>query len=116
MNFSFMIPLTIVLVATYFLKKSSDEIVYLCGVIAVIGLLFSLMLAPWQIQLLLLIIAALWTINLRQQNQTVAEVDQEKKPTLPYWGNNYEDNSSNSGNIEVVEANLEGKYRGKFWN
>ncbi|MFB2898352.1 DUF4278 domain-containing protein [Aerosakkonemataceae cyanobacterium BLCC-F50] len=115
MNFSFMIPLSIVFVATYFFKKSSDDIAYLCGIVIVICLLFSLILAPWQIQLLLLVLAALWTINLRQQNQTVVEVEQENKPTLLYRGSNYEHNASNANNIEVAEADLEGKYRGQVW-
>ncbi|MGA9381474.1 MAG: DUF4278 domain-containing protein [Phormidium sp.] len=114
MNFTFMVPLTIVLVATYFLKKSSDEIVYLCGIIAAIGLLLSLILAPWQIQLFLLVIAGLWTIKLGQANQTV-KIEQENKLPLLYRGNNYEHNSSNSNNIEVAETDLAGKYRGQVW-
>ena len=114
MNFTFMIPLTIVLVATYFLKKSSDEIVYLCGIVAAIGLLLSLILAPWQIQLFLLAIAGLSTIKLGQQNQTV-EIEQDNKLPLLYRGNNYEHNSSNPNNIEVAETDLAGKYRGQLW-
>lgn len=117
MNFTFMIPLTIVLVATYFLRKSSDEIVYLCGIIAIIGLLLSLILAPWQIQLFLLVIAGLSTIKLRQPNQTVVEIEPENKPPLLYRGSNYTHNSSNSNsnNKEVVETDLVGKYRGQVW-
>lgn len=115
MNFSFMIPLTIVFVATYFLKKSSDEIVYLCGLVIVICLLFSLVLAPWQIQLLLLVIAAFSTIKLRQPNQTITEIELDKKPSLLYRGSNYEHNASNPNNIEVADADLEGKYRGQVW-
>ncbi|MFB2834686.1 DUF4278 domain-containing protein [Floridanema evergladense] len=114
MNFSFMIPLTIVFVATYFFKKSSDDIAYLCGVVIIIGLLLSLVLAPWQIQLLLLIIAALSTMTLRQPNQTITEVEIENKPSLTYRGSNY-DNTSNPSNIEVTDTELEGKYRGQVW-
>ncbi|XWK90742.1 MAG: DUF4278 domain-containing protein [Phormidium sp.] len=115
MNFSFMIPLTIVFVATYFLKKSSDEIVYLCGVVIVICLLFSLVLAPWQIQLLLLVIAAISTLKFRQQNQTIIESEIDNKLPLLYRGSNYEHNASNPNNIEVADADLEGKYRGQVW-
>lgn len=115
MNFSFMIPLTIVFVATYFLKKSSDEIVYLCGVVIVICLLFSLVLAPWQIQLLLLVIAAISTLKFRQPNQTITESEIDNKLPLLYRGSNYEHNASNPNNIEVADADLEGKYRGQVW-
>lgn len=115
MNFSFMIPLTIVFVATYFLKKSSDEIVYLCGIIVIICLILSLILAPWQIQLLLLVITALSTIKWRQSSETITEIELENKPSLLYRGNNYELNTSDPDNIEVSEADLEGIYRGQIW-
>lgn len=115
MNFTFMIPLTIFIVATYFLKKSSDEIVYLCGIIAIIGLVLSLILAPWQIQLFLLVIAGLSTIKLSQPNQTVVEIEPENKPPLLYRGNNYEHNSANQNNLEVAETELARKYRGQVW-
>lgn len=115
MNFSFMIPLGIVLIATYFFKKSADEIAYLSAIVMVIGLLFSLILAPWQFQLLLLVIAAFSTLRLRQQNQTITEIEIDQKPSLLYRGSNYELNSSNPNNIEVADADLEGKYRGQVW-
>ncbi|MBE9227206.1 DUF4278 domain-containing protein [Phormidium sp. LEGE 05292] len=115
MNFSFMIPLTIVFVATYFFKKSADEIAYLSGIVIVIGLLLSLILAPWQIQLLLLVIAAISTLKLRQPNQTITEIEIDQKPSLLYRGSNYELNSSNPNNIEIADADLEGKYRGQVW-
>ncbi|OKH35256.1 hypothetical protein NIES2119_21040 [[Phormidium ambiguum] IAM M-71] len=114
MNFTFMIPLSIVLVATYFIRKSEDEIVYLCGIVVVIGLILSLILAPWQIQLLLLIIAGFSTLRLGRKNQTL-EIEAENKSSLQYRGSNYESNQSNSANIEVIEADVEGKYRGQVW-
>lgn len=114
MNFTFMIPLSIVLVATYFIKKSEDEIVYLCGIVVVIGLVLSLILAPWQIQLLLLIIAGISTLKLGKQNPTI-EIESENKSSLQYRGSNYEHNQSNSDKVEVVETDLAGKYRGQVW-
>lgn len=115
MNFSFMVPLSIVLVATYFFKKSADEIAYLSGLVIVIGLLFSLILAPWQIQLLLLMIAGLSTLKLRLPNQTITDLELDKKQSLLYRGSNYELNSSNPNNIKVTDTDLEGKYRGQVW-
>lgn len=114
MNFTFMIPLSIVLIATYFLRKSEDEIVYLCGIVVIIGLVLSLILAPWQVQLFLLGVAAISTIKLGKQNQTL-EIEVENKPPLLYRGSNYEHKSSNSGNAEVSEVDLERKYRGQVW-
>lgn len=114
MNFTFMIPLSIVLVATYFIRKSEDEIVYLCGIVVVIGLLLSLILAPWQIQLLLLIIAGFSTLRLGKQNQTL-EIEPENKSSLQYRGSNYEHNQSNSIDVEAIETDVEGKYRGQVW-
>lgn len=51
----FLIPLFTGLLTGYFVKKSTDEIAYIAGVFAFISLLLSLVLAPWQLQLMLLI-------------------------------------------------------------
>jgi hypothetical protein len=109
-----MIPLTIVFVAIYFFKKSSEEIVYLCGIIAITALVLTLIIAPWQIQLFLLIIAALSTTKFWQPNQTITEIEVDNRKSLLYRGNNYENNSSNLNNLEIADADLEGKYRGQI--
>ena len=51
----FLIPLFTGLLTGYFVKNCTDEIAYIAGVFALISLLVSLVLAPWQIQVLLLI-------------------------------------------------------------
>jgi hypothetical protein len=51
----FIIPLLTGLVTGYFLKQN-DEIAYISGLLTVITLILSLILAPWQIQLGLLVV------------------------------------------------------------
>jgi len=114
-SLSFIIPLTTVVVAVYFFKRSSDEIAYLAAIIAVVGLLLTLVLAPWQIQLLLLVVAAVYTKILWQTPpsvETTEEPEAENKTTLLYRGSNYEHETSN---VEVAEVEVERKYRGQVW-
>ncbi len=54
MHLFFLIPLATGLVSGYIFQKSADEMAYLSGIVALISLIFSLVLAPWQIQLLVL--------------------------------------------------------------
>ncbi len=66
----FLIPLCAGLAIGYFVKKSSDEIAYLAGVFAAISFIFSLVLAPWQIQVGLLIFVLMITNRLLQENES----------------------------------------------
>ncbi|MEH2291670.1 hypothetical protein [Nostoc sp.] len=65
----FLIPLCTALATGYLFKKSTDEIAYLAGVFAAISLIFTLVLAPWQIQFGLLIIVLIITNRLLQENE-----------------------------------------------
>lgn len=58
----FLIPLMTGLVAGYISYTANDEITYLTGTATVISLLVSLILAPWPLQLLILLL----TINVRK--------------------------------------------------
>ena len=51
----FLIPLTITLVAGYIFKDSAADIAELMILTTVFSLILSLVLAPWQLQLLVLI-------------------------------------------------------------
>ena len=66
----FLIPLCTALATGYLFKKSSDEIAYIAGVFGAISLIFSLVLAPWQIQFGLLIIVLIITNKLLQENES----------------------------------------------
>jgi len=81
MVLSFLIPLFTGLITGYISKKSADEIAYFVGIFAVISLIISLVLAPWEIQVLLLIVVLIATKKLLQQNEyklKVVEHSQEK--------------------------------------
>jgi hypothetical protein len=65
----FLIPLLTGLIIGYLSKKCNDEVAYLTGVFTVISLVVSLVLAPWQIQLVLLILVVISTNKLLQDNE-----------------------------------------------
>jgi c-di-AMP phosphodiesterase-like protein len=69
MALSFLIPLFTCLISGYIFKKGVDEITYFAGILAVISLIISLVLAPWQIQLLLLIVVLITTQRLLEKNE-----------------------------------------------
>ncbi|WP_373529379.1 hypothetical protein [Nostoc sp.] len=66
----FLIPLCTALFTGYLFKKGTDEIAYIAGVFAAISLIVSLVLAPWQLQLGLLIIVFIITNRLLQENES----------------------------------------------
>ena len=53
---SFTIWLIVSLIAVYIYANSNDEMAYLCATISVVSIIASLVLAPWQIKLLLLVL------------------------------------------------------------
>ncbi len=57
MRLLFLVPFTVALVSGYILSNSGQEISYLMGAVSVIGILLSLILAPWQLQLVILVVA-----------------------------------------------------------
>ena len=66
----FLLPLCTALATGYLFKKSSDEIAYIAGVFAAISFIFSLVLAPWQIQFGWLMIVLIITNRLLQKNES----------------------------------------------
>ncbi|MCC5637270.1 hypothetical protein LC593_15655 [Nostoc sp. CHAB 5844] len=65
----FLIPLLAGLATGYLSKKCSDELAYLTGVFTIVSLVVSLVLAPWQIQLLLLVFVVITTNKLLRDNE-----------------------------------------------
>jgi hypothetical protein len=65
----FLVPLFTGLIGGYIFKKCSDEIGYFVGIFALVCIVLSLVLAPWQIQLMLLIFTLVTTQRLLQQNE-----------------------------------------------
>ncbi|MGF1672222.1 MAG: DUF4278 domain-containing protein [Rivularia sp. (in: cyanobacteria)] len=128
----FLIPLFICVITGYIFKKCSDEVGYLAGLFAIISLVFSLILAPWEIQVLLLVVVLVTTKKLLQQNeyqlkfeqrgnnhrqnhqnQTVSPSETVKKQvTRQYRGSNYQVDIVNT---EFIQEQVNGKYRGTPW-
>lgn len=79
MGLVFLIPLTTGLVAGYIFKNSADEMAYLMGAVTIICLILTLVLAPWQIQLLVLILVLITTKRLLLQNEYRVEIDENKE-------------------------------------
>lgn len=69
MNLMFLIPLSISLLSGYLFKKSADEMAYLTGIGTIVCGLLAVILAPWQLQLLILGFVFLSTKNRLQQNE-----------------------------------------------
>ncbi|BAZ42432.1 hypothetical protein NIES4101_84010 [Calothrix sp. NIES-4101] len=133
MAFAFLIPLVTGLFSGYIFKTSTDEIGYLAGVAAIISFIISLIIAPWEIQLFLLIVVLVSTHKLLQQNDyrmklqrdrtlvaersTINEISEISEITpieapCKYRGANYEPHDTL---IEVTEGEVLGKYRGSPW-
>ncbi len=68
MNLTFLIPLTTCLVCGYVFKKCADEMAYLTGSVTIVSLILSIIIAPWQIQLLVLAYVMFSTKKLLQIN------------------------------------------------
>ena len=90
MPLSFLFPLALALIVAYILKNSADEIAYLSACILVVSLVVSLAIAPWQIQLLLLILVLLSNQRLLQPSMPLDESQEDKKIKLSYRGIDYE--------------------------
>ncbi|MBD2305264.1 hypothetical protein H6G17_07025 [Chroococcidiopsis sp. FACHB-1243] len=70
MNLIFLIPLATCFLTGCLCQKCPGEIAYLTAVIAVISLILSLILAPWQLQLLIILFVFSSTRKLLQQNES----------------------------------------------
>lgn len=60
----FLIPLFTGLITGYFWNKHNDEVACISGVLTAVTLILSLIVAPWQIQLSLLVFVLLFSNKL----------------------------------------------------
>lgn len=112
MSLVFVISLSIVPLSVFVLKNSSDEMYYLAASILLVSLLVSLLFAPWQLQLLLLIFVLLSNRRRFLPSEPLIETQDEKKTQLIYRGIKYEPTSPS---VEASKGELIGKYRGHIW-
>ena len=123
----FLIPLSICVITGYIFNRCSDEVGYLAGLFAIISLIFSLILAPWEIQVLLLVVVLVTTKKLLQLNEYKLKFEESsddnptvsqsktkgRKFNLKYRGSGYEVKKNNQEFVEKEEVT--GKYRGTPW-
>jgi Zn-dependent protease with chaperone function len=64
----FLVPLCTALITGYLVKQSTDEIAYIAGVFGFLCFIVSLILAPWQVQLFLLVAVLVSTNKLLSKN------------------------------------------------
>lgn len=112
MSLVFVISLAILIISAYIFKHSADELSYLAAAISGVSLLISLILAPWPIQLLLLIVVLLSNRQQALPSDYLVEPQEEEKAKLTYRGVSYEPTPPP---VDVTEAEMTGKYRGQFW-
>ncbi|WP_016952809.1 hypothetical protein [Anabaena sp. PCC 7108] len=60
----FLIPLFTGLITGYFFNRKNQEIAYIAGVFTAVSLILSLIIAPWQLQLGLLVLVLVGSNNL----------------------------------------------------
>lgn len=125
MRWLFLVPLITSLTTVYISQRTADEIAYLTGAFAVLSLLVALVMAPWQVQLLILLIGFIIARQLwlkleigsqwageskdKSSDRTIATADEvEEKTTRKYRGVSYEATAVSS----VAAIETEGKYRG----
>lgn len=74
----FLIPLFTGIATGYLSQKCSDELAYLTGVFTIVSLFLSLVLAPWQIQLVLLVFVVITTNRfLRENDKKYTQADRK---------------------------------------
>jgi hypothetical protein len=131
MAWYFIIPLGIALVVNYILKHATDEIAYIATAILVVSLVISLMMAPWQLQGLLVLLVLVSNIRIWQKDEDAIDEFTEPEqningrgsdsvasvPDLSYRGINYKVSSKSQAAVDE-ELNkpktIIGKYRGQL--
>lgn len=81
MHLFFLIPLMTCLASGYIFKSCADEMAYLTGIITIISLVLSLVLAPWQLQLLILMFVMTSTKQLLRQNEYRMQLGEKRRET-----------------------------------
>lgn len=82
MHLFFLIPLTTGVLASYIFQKSADEMAYLTAVVTIISFIFSIVLAPWQIQLVILALVITTTRRRLLQNEYRMQSDNTRENKL----------------------------------
>jgi hypothetical protein len=134
MHIGFLIPLALGLTSGYVSKKCCDEMAYLTVSIAFVSLIISLVIAPWQVQLLLLVFVFLSSNKILHQ-QELRALNNIHKPLKENNNNQHKSSSYESQqtptqtlrkygganrpaldiSVQKEETQLVKKYRGLPW-
>lgn len=76
MRLLFLVPLMLGLVVSYIFNDSADETAEIVGLVTAAGLALSLVLAPWQLQILVLMLAL---VSIRRLLQVQYKVEPKEK-------------------------------------
>ncbi len=125
MRLLFLIPLSLGMIFSYIFRDTDEDIAYLTNIIILVNFAVSLIIAPWQVQLIILVILLITVRRFLLKNQQ--EITQEgnvktevigeelsqnnqDKNTIKYRGVSYEIHSTEAN---ITEGEIVGKYRGK---
>lgn len=108
----FSISLGIVLVTAYIFDNTSDEISYLAASISIVSLIVGLIVAPWEIQLLLLVVALVLTKGLSVPYKREVKFESDQKTQLLARNTNDEQSYPE---VEPTKGEITRKYRGNIW-
>lgn len=117
MHWIFLLPFITCIASGYLCKKSADEMAYLTGTAAVVSLILTLILAPWQIQLLILVITLFGTKKLLVKNLSKSETNLAT-PSLTQNitpSDRHQIETPSDSTESDVAAEVKGMYRGAPW-
>lgn len=83
MHLSFLIPLVTGLASSYIFLNSAEEMEYLAGSVALISMILTLIVAPWQFQLLVLVLVLTSTRRLLRQLDCRLKLEQKDDQPKP---------------------------------
>jgi hypothetical protein len=117
MHWLFLVPLSTGLISAYIAQKSADEIAYLTSAFTILSFFFTLVMAPWQIQILILLLAIiavrqLWlkvnaNLQLEIKSDEIAAANTiESKTTHKYRGVSYKPSALQKETVEDKNTEL----------
>ena len=105
MNLAFLIPLVTGIGASYVAKRASDEIGYLMGSLTFFSFILSLIIAPWEVKMVVLAIAIASSYKFWRQVDEDGELEPEDSQLSEV--------ESDQQNTSLEQEKLMGTYRGK---
>ncbi|MEM9273361.1 MAG: DUF4278 domain-containing protein [Cyanobacteria bacterium P01_F01_bin.143] len=105
MNLFFLIPLATGIGASYVAKRSSDEIGYLMGSLTFFSFILSLVIAPWEVKMVVFAIAIASSYKFWRQTDENGELEPEDSQLSKV--------ESDQQNTSLEQEKLMGTYRGK---